>query len=64
MHFSTFTHAKCRRCGRFGKLDSFEVKNEVIGVSDCGNMSIEQLVIKCPLCGDDHCEGVFQDEIN
>jgi hypothetical protein len=66
MQFSTFTHGRCRKCGFFAKLDKFEQKkiNESKSEGEAGTMEMYQLVLKCPLCGDEFCEALYPNEIN
>lgn len=67
MQQGMFTHGKCTKCGHLAMLDKFEQKkiNEVNSTSEDG-MTLEayQLVLKCPLCGDEFCEALFANEVN
>lgn len=70
MQQGMFTHGKCTKCGYLALLDKFEQKriNEVKSKSDDSEnamtMEMYQLIIKCPLCGDEFCEALFANEVN
>lgn len=67
MQQGMFTHGKCTKCGYLALLDKFEASkaNEVSAKSEDGmTLDMYQLILRCPLCGDEFCEAVFANEVN
>jgi hypothetical protein len=64
MQFTTFTHGKCTKCGYLALTDRFEHRQEVLGESEDGSIGMYRLVLVCPICSDEFCEGVFPNEVN
>lgn len=63
MQLGTFSHAHCFNCKKTAEIDKFEYRKNIIASNDAG-MELIQLVIICPVCKDEHCEGLFPHEIN
>lgn len=67
LQMTTFTHGKCTQCSYLALLDKFESKkiNESITEGEDGFRSeFYQLILTCPLCGNENCEAVFPNEVN
>lgn len=67
MQQTNFTHAKCTNCGHLSMIGNFEQKkaNEARSENDNnGVMEFYQLILLCPLCGDDSCEALFPSDVN
>jgi predicted nucleic-acid-binding Zn-ribbon protein len=67
MQFTTFTHGKCNQCGYLALLDKFENKrvNETKQIGHDGfTAEMFQLVVVCPMCGNENCLALFPNEVN
>jgi hypothetical protein len=62
VQFGSFTHAKCFNCNHLGQIESFDSVS--IDIAKSTNITMTQLVLICPICKDQHCEGVFPNEVN
>lgn len=66
MQQTNFTHGKCMKCGHLALIDKFDQqkKNEAKSEKDGVTMEFYQLVLICPICGDQFCEALFPNELN
>lgn len=44
------------------EIERFDLRKNVIGKNE--NAEVIQLIIICPICKDEHCEGLFINEVN
>lgn len=67
IQLGNFTHGHCFKCGHMGSIGNFESKkiNEAKSEGEDGmTMEFFQLILKCPMCGDEFCEAIFPNEVN
>jgi hypothetical protein len=67
MQEATFTHGKCKSCGHLALLDKFDHKkaNEIKSEGADGfTFEAFQLILICPMCGNEFCEALFPNEVN
>lgn len=63
--FGNFTHAHCFNCKLTALIDKFDYRKNVISSSnETGQLELIQLIIICPICRDEHCEGLFPHDVN
>jgi hypothetical protein len=62
LQLGSFTHAYCFNCKHLADIDKFEWRKNVIVVNE--GIELIQLRIICPICQDQHCEGLFPHEVN
>lgn len=61
-----FSHAHCFRCNYTAQFDKFEFRKNIIDKTENTEVLMEliQLRIICPICKDEHCEGLFPHDVN
>lgn len=62
INLGTFTHAYCFNCKYMATIDKFDWRKNVIAKSEFGELI--QLRLICPICNDEHCEGLYPHEAN
>lgn len=63
LQLGSFSHAHCFNCKYRSVIDKFELRKNVIGGNEEG-LELIQLIIVCPICRDEHCEGLFPHDVN
>jgi hypothetical protein len=61
IQLGSFSHAHCFNCKYLAEVDKFDWRKNVIAAS---GMELIQLRLICPICQDEHCEGLFPNEVN
>ena len=62
LQLGPLTHASCFKCKYFADIDKFDWRKNVISKTD--TLELIQLVIICPVCRDENCEGLYPNEVN
>lgn len=62
LQLGTFSHAHCFNCKMTAEIGKFGWRKNVIVASE--GIELIQLRIICPICKDEHCEGLFPHELN
>lgn len=62
LQLGTFSHAHCFNCKHTAKIEAFGWRKNVIVAGE--GVELIQLRIICPICQDQHCEGLFPHDVN
>lgn len=64
LQLGSFSHAHCFNCKYRATIDKFDWRKNVIAKGVDNEMELIQLRIICPVCKDEHCDGLFPNEMN
>ena len=62
LQLGTFSYAHCFNCKYFAEIGKFDYRKNIMAKNDVAE--VIHLVIICPICHDEHCEGLFPNEVN